>query len=291
MFDSDPDCLEGYDESKEPVQQLHDWELVMFRFIDPRVFPPDKTRFTATAEVLKIASFCFRVPFAVFRTWRMAVSEVHDIVHAARSGATLLAMDCERYGIDSTPLLRTADILDAFLSSRKWLVIEDNEVDYWWQAIGQRAYAKFTQEDKRTLDMAGEALTRLSIHLRLAGRLVWIDGHELGPLKTTAEGREVPGAIPGGASRSPHPDGPEPPTSFWYKNAPAQLEPLPWKLLKHVWNAPEQRSEVETAIEAVWGDHASKDAVESAKRKVNKALEKVCVGRFLQIKNGYIVLE
>lgn len=88
----------------------------------------------------------------------------------------------------------------------------------------------------------------------------------------------------------PHKDGPEPPTAFWFGNKHVDLAPIPWKLLKHVWAANEQCCKVEVAVQAVWGADASTNALDAAKRKANKALQEVGCAKFLQIKNGFILL-
>ena len=91
-------------------------------------------------------------------------------------------------------------------------------------------------------------------------------------------------------SASPHADGPEPPTSFWWNNAPATLPPTPWKLLRYLWDV--RSAEVEVVEAQVWGDEATSESrLKMAVYRVNEALNQVSCPLIVSQANGFVTLK
>lgn len=90
--------------------------------------------------------------------------------------------------------------------------------------------------------------------------------------------------------RTPPPDGPRNPNRFYYGGRSAELEPIPFRLLRRVWNEPEGVP-VDDLVEQVWGGSASDAAMQSAKAKVNGAIASIDAPFQLHARNGRFFLD
>ncbi|HEY2588104.1 MAG TPA: helix-turn-helix domain-containing protein [Tepidisphaeraceae bacterium] len=75
------------------------------------------------------------------------------------------------------------------------------------------------------------------------------------------------------ASKPQHADGPQPPKAFWWKGKQVELEPVPWRLLDSLWQAPGHRKKVNDLETAVWGKESESDSrLKTAIQRANKAM-------------------
>jgi len=87
----------------------------------------------------------------------------------------------------------------------------------------------------------------------------------------------------------PHPDGPEPPKSFWWNSVLVTLPPVPWKMLNYLWEV--RSAEVEVVEAAVWGDEATSESrMKMAVHRVNESLNRVNCPLILSQANGFLTL-
>lgn len=86
-------------------------------------------------------------------------------------------------------------------------------------------------------------------------------------------------------------DGPHPPNLFRWGGKTVELPPIPWKLLKAIWDAVGKRMLTNDAGMAVWeDDEYSRDAMNAAKKRVNQSITDAGCPLSLREKNGYLAL-
>jgi hypothetical protein len=88
------------------------------------------------------------------------------------------------------------------------------------------------------------------------------------------------------------PDGPHPPNEFSWKGRRAELQPIPWKLVNFLWHAEKQTAEIETVVEAVWGNDSQRgdSALKSAINRANNTLLEKEIPITVSKKSGYVSL-
>jgi hypothetical protein len=92
---------------------------------------------------------------------------------------------------------------------------------------------------------------------------------------------------------APHPpDGPQPPNTFWWGGKSTEVPLTSFKILEFLWRHESRTAQVEAVKDEVWGvnKEVSDDAIDSAKRKANSALERVKYPGSISQKSGYMIL-
>jgi hypothetical protein len=131
---------------------------------------------------------------------------------------------------------------------------------------------------RRTVAELGEVITAAGLTQQ----------HVATPLADSGDGAAKP-ATP----LLPPPDGPMEPNLFYWNGRRVQLEPLPWRLLEHLWGyrysrKPRQRLAVG---EAVWGHDPSDDSFKSAMKRINTPLAEESIPITACSKSGHVWLE
>ena len=85
-------------------------------------------------------------------------------------------------------------------------------------------------------------------------------------------------------------EGPRPPNQLWYRGRCFEMQPIPWRLLNHMWG--EQRCTEQEVTEAVWGDDSAGDrALGNAIRRANTTLMQAEYPGTLRRKTGYVLFD
>lgn len=88
-------------------------------------------------------------------------------------------------------------------------------------------------------------------------------------------------------------DGPQEPNLFIWKNQRAVLQPIPWKLVCHLWACPKRTSRADAVIDEVWGHDSERSdgALKTAISRANNALAEVAIPIRICQKSGFVTLE
>ena len=178
--------------------------------------------------------------------------------------------------------LRSISIPD-FEQEQEEMETEVCTVDHWRRDIERAAERgaeavmdRTRQSDERTIGQISDAIERLERALA---------PHE--PDKSALPEEPKPPSDAG----SPQ-DGPTEEYVFYWRGKETELQPVPWRLLKYVWDCEHRKASITNVIDEVWGHESASDAaIKTAISKANQSLARKDIPVTVRQKQGWVLIE